>query len=59
MDIIHEIRNHLVWQVGSGSTVRVGIDNIVGGEKSYFLSDDLVQIFHSKGYYTLDHFCTY
>jgi len=47
-----------VWQVGSGSLVQVGIDEVVGGDRSARLSDRLLLFFHSRGYSTLDHFCT-
>jgi len=45
--------------VGSGSSVRVDIHNFVGGDSSYCLSDQLIHILHSKGYYTLDHIRSY
>jgi len=32
LDIIHEIRKHLAWQIGTGSVVHVGIDNFIGGD---------------------------
>jgi len=44
--------------VGSVSSVKVGSDLILGGFSGE-LSDQLLDFFRTKGYYTLDHFCTH
>lgn len=52
----------LVWKVGKGNRVRLGVDPWVGCGKNYRLSENLVNILGEKGYFTLSkvahHDCT-
>lgn len=58
MDVLPHIKDHLWWQVGSGNSIRLGIDRIVGLLDGGILSDDLLHLFHDRGYSMLAHFCT-
>ena len=55
LEVIPLITPNLIWRVGDGSTIRIGIDCFVRGEGAFKLSDSLLQILHGKGYHTLDH----
>lgn len=59
MEVVPLIRQSLRWQSGSSNLIRVGIDCFVGGKQNGILSEDLLQVFHPCGYYTLDHLCTH
>jgi len=59
LEVLPFIKNNLCWLIGSGHLVRVGVDRIVGAFNGGLLSDALVQHFHDRGYYTLDHLCTH
>lgn len=58
LELLPSMISELVWLVGVGSLVRVGIDNFVGGDESYKISSRLIETLHSKGYYTLNHVCS-
>lgn len=42
--------------MGDGSQIRVGVDEFIGGENGFKILSALIRTFHSKGYFTLDHF---
>lgn len=54
MKIFHWIKNDLLWQVGSGSQIRVGIDPIIGFEHDYCLPPIIPQYLQILGLSTLN-----
>lgn len=59
MDVVPYIRQSIKWQIGSGQLFQVVIDRFVGGNLSGELLEELINIFHSHGYSSLEHFCTH
>jgi len=59
VEVAKWIKMKIAWKIGSGSSVLVGIDSVVSGGLSYQLSAPLVNLFHNRGYTSLDHFCTF
>jgi len=55
MEVLPCLINDVVWQVGSGNSVRIGIDEMVGGEEFFRLSNALINRLHTKDFFTLDH----
>ena len=58
LDVIPIINKALIWQVGIGTSIRMGIDCFFGGEKVFRLSEQLIMDLQSKGYSTLAHIST-
>jgi len=55
LELLPCLKNELVWRIGYGTMVRVGIDNFIGGYDCFKLSYKLIEILHSSGYHTLNH----
>jgi hypothetical protein len=51
----HLVGNWLVWQVGKGDWVQIGLDSRVGGKGRHILVLQLILELKSKGYYLLRH----
>ena len=54
MNTIHWIGRGLLWKVGNGQEVYVGVDPIVGMDRDYILSFDLRTYLEDYGISTLD-----
>lgn len=57
MEFLPILSTDLVWQIVLGSSIRIGIDNFVGGDDCFKLSRALIDDLRSKGYSTFDHVC--
>lgn len=59
MDVVPFIRLSIKWQIESGQLFRVGIDRFVGDNICGDLSEELINVFHARGYSLLHHICTH
>lgn len=59
LEVLPIIKENLHWLIGSGQLSRVGVNRIVGVSNGGHLSDALVQHFHDRGFFYLEHFCTH
>ena len=50
---LHWIGKGILWQVGNGSDIRLGVDPVVGLGNSFFLRDDLRSYLEDYGISTL------
>lgn len=57
MKVFKWIKQDLYWQVGSGANIRIGLDQVLGMEDSYPLSNTLINYLQVLGLNTLDRIC--